>query len=419
MSVKIKRLLLLYAAAAFLALGAFAWAAESRLRDYRLAAGYSAAQAFEEAVRAVDGLSAALKMLGYVTDDALGKSLCSTAHAEALAAETALSVLPFSTQELEQLQGFLNRTGDYAGSLCALGEGELDDEHRGHLRELSRAAADFTESLRRMQGKLNEGSVLMDSRERRLQNIGEDGTPRLSALLLGYEGEFRAPEAFAYDGRYSPVEQPAPGGRSEAEGRAIAAAAAGVDERELKEEYRFEGPEGRRCYSAGGLLIGVSGRGLEYMAQSRLVSGGEIGEEKAREIAERFLKEQGYEELALCESAGNEAVAAFRYAPTTQGVPRRDDYISISVALDDGSIYAFDATRYRDEEAEPVWSTDEETARSVLPQGLSVLRSGRVILRSAGGKSRPCYEFDCADGEGTRVRIYVDAESGRQYKIEL
>ena len=106
MHVKFRRLIAIYAAAALISLGTMAWAAETRLNTYRRAAGYSAARAFEEAVTAAEGLSRSLRALDYVTDPALGKSLCADAQAQALAAETALSVLPFATEQLESLSGF-------------------------------------------------------------------------------------------------------------------------------------------------------------------------------------------------------------------------------------------------------------------------------------------------------------------------
>ncbi len=419
MSVKFRRLLVIYTLAALTALGACVRAAGERLEAYRLATGYSAARAFEEAVTSADALSDALKKLAFTNDPALGKSLCAEASADAQSAETALSVLPFSTQELEKLQGFFNRTGDYAASLCALTDERLSDEHRGHLRTLGEAAAGLAGELRTMQTRLHDGSVRMDSLEKQAENVGTDGeTPLLSALLLGCEKDFAAPEAFSYDGRFSPARAAEEGSLTEDEARELAAKAAGVEPRELREEYACEGTDGRRCYSAGGLLLGVSDRGLEFMAQSRLVSGGELGADEAREKAEAFLTRLGYEELILCAESGD-GVTVFHFAPTQDGVVRPDDALSVSVARDDGSIYAFDATRYSDAPLELRWSTDEQTARGTLPEGVEAQSARRVIRKGPGGASRACWELFCTDADGERARVYVDADTGRQWMIEL
>ena len=187
----------------------------------RLTAGYESARAFEAAVSAAEDLSATFKKLRYATDDALGKSLCARALADAESAETALSILPFETQELEKLQGFLGRAGDYAGSLCALTERSLPAEHREHLLAFGEAAADFAAHLQELQGKLHEGSVRMDTLEKPVRNVTDGDTELLSALLLGYEGSFSSPVEFAYEGRYSPAEVPAAGSLKEDEARAV------------------------------------------------------------------------------------------------------------------------------------------------------------------------------------------------------
>lgn len=419
MSVKVKRLIIIYTAAALVTLSAVAAVSHARLTDYRLAAQYSSERAFEAAVTAADGMSRALKKLSYATDDELGRSICSEAYANSLTAEAAISVLPFETVELEKLSGFINRAGDYTGSLCAQSQDELSTQQREQLRTMSDAAADLAKCLRELQGSLNDGSVMMDSREELLQNIGADNTEKISARLMNYENTLGPAEEFVYDGKYSPAKAKTAGDLNEDEARALAAKAAGVEERELKDEYSFEGSDGRRCYSYGELMLCVSSRGLESMAQSRLVSGGRIDSEKARGIAESFLKAQGYNDLTMDTRSGSDAIAMFRYVPTQDGAVRPDDYISISVALDDGSIYAFDATRYSAEKADVNWRTDEEAAADTLPEGISAESSRKVIIKSPGGNYLPCYELSCTDDEGAPVRVYVNAGDGKQCRIDL
>ena len=40
-----------------------------------------------------------------------------------------------------------------------------------------------------------------------------------------------------------------------------------------------------------------------------------------------------------------------------------------------------------------------------------------MILTSAGGRDRGCYEFIGSGQGGERVSIYVDAETGEEYRI--
>ena len=420
MSKKAQRLLIVYALAALGALGALSFAAEKRLVYYRREADIGASRAFEEAVDAARSLSLSLGKLAYVTDDALGRSLCARAAADAGRAEAAISVLPFSTQELEQTQGWLNRAGDYAMSLVSKAGEALDETERGHLRELEKGAADFAELLTQLQGALHDGSVALDRREKPLRNTGADETPKLSARLLDYEAGLDAPTAFVYEGRYSPRESPAPGTLSPEQGRALAARALGVEERELLEEAAAEGPDGRRSYSARGALVGVSSRGLEFLAQPRLIGEAVISLEQARTKAAAFLGRMGWEALSLCAEGEDGPVARFSFAPTRDGAPCIDDALQVAVALDDGSVCALDATKLREPDREALdWSVGEETARATLPPGLEAEAVRRVVRRSPGGRSLACWELRCTGEQGEELRFYVDAADGRQLDIEL
>ena len=418
-SAKFKRLVVIYSLAAIAALGGVAAVYSARLEYYRLAADYGSASALDETVSAVSELSGALKKLRFVTDDTLGRSICSKAYAEAMRAEAAMSVLPFSTHELEKLSAFLNVAGDYSASLVAQAEDELSTEQKQHVQQLSDAAADFAARLIQLQAEVNEGSLIMDSVERRRFELSQNGSGELfSARMLSYEEEFASPEEFVYEGKYSPQSEQEAGDLSEDEAKALAAQAAGVEARELKDEYSYEGTDGRRCYSAGELKLCVSSRGLESMSQSRLVSSAAMDEEQARSAAEEFLASLGYTDLALSSENFNGNLADFRFAPEQDGAIRRDDYISISVALDDGSIYSYDATRYSDAKVELLWNVDEKTARAALPEGAELQSTKKVIIKSPGGNYLACWELICAFEDGESMCVYVDAESGKQCKIE-
>ena len=155
------------------------------------------------------------------------------------------------------------------------------------------------------------------------------------------------------------------------------------------------------------------------MGQSRLVSETKLTMDEAQKAAEEFLARMGFEETARYAAQERGSIAAFVYAPTQDDVMRPDDALNISVALDDGSIYAFDATRWSPEPVELIWNVSEAEALSTLPEGVSGEFARRLILKSPGGSYRPCWEILCTGKEGERALVYVDAETGRQRKIEL
>ena len=191
---KAKVLLISYLTVGMLALSLYTWAGQRGLGWYRRTEGYSAGLSFEETVRSVQALALALNKSAYVTDSAMGARVCAEAYARASAAQAAMSVLPFSTQELEQLSGFLNLAGDYAASLCGQQEA-LSEAQKRDLAQLAQLATGFSEQLIELRQALNDGALRMDSREQRLRNVGltEEEDP-LSARLLALEAEFQPPE---------------------------------------------------------------------------------------------------------------------------------------------------------------------------------------------------------------------------------
>lgn len=420
MSKKLKIVLATYVSAAVIVLGLCTWVEHNSLADYRLAAKYSSGRAFEETVGAVDGLSRALEKSVYATDGGMCSRICSEAYANALAAETAMSTLPFSTQELEQIAAFLNVAGDYAYTLSRqTSQDGFTQEQIETLTEMSGTAAALAESLRSLQGSVNGGDVIMDSREARLMNVGlDDEAEKLSARLLQYEAEFQPMAEFVYDGKFSPQDEEESLGRlDEQEMLSMAAEFAGVTQEELKKEYDYQGEDGRSSYSARGITICVSPAGVESMSQSRLVGESALSLEEAEALAETFLKERGFEDLELDSAGINGAVAVMRFVKLENGAACLDDTLSISVALDDGSIYSFNAVNYSSGETGAEWTVDQEEAEQALPESLSVADSRKVILKSPGGQDLACYEFSCTDGEERQVVIYVDAATGKQCEI--
>ncbi len=421
MKKKGKILLGVYLCAALAALSFWAWTGHRGLADYRLAAEYSSGRAFEETLRSVKALSGALDKSVYAAGGSMCERLCSEAYANALAAETALATLPFSTEELEQLSGFLNVAGDYAYTLAyeAAEEG-FTEEQLKNLTDMAETASGFAGLLEQLQGGLGDGSVVMDSREVRLDNVDgqAEGTEMLSARLLAYEESFQPLAELHYDGLYGAEKKETRWTYTQDEMKRLAAEYAGVQPEELELRYEYEGDEGRVCYAAGDTLLCVSPAGVESMAQSRLVGDDLISDDEALEAAERFLTERGFEGLELLDSRISGAVALFRFAGTEGDAVCLDDWLSVAIALDDGSVYSFNASEYDPTPTGAEWTLTAEEAAEKLPKGLKLLESRKVLLRSAGEQDLPCYELRCAGGE-RQVLLYVDAADGRQRRIEL
>lgn len=417
---KIKQLLLIYTVTALAVLSVLSAVLYERLERYSRAALYSSGAAFETAVKAAEDMSAALKKSIYATDGSMCAGLCSEIYADALAAEASITALPFNTFELERVSAFVNTAGDYAYMLCSnVSDEGFTEEQAENLHSMAETAAELAGRLREMQRGMRDGTAVMDETQRHLYNVGEDGTPKLSEAMLEYEGNFPEAKPLRYDGRYTAEEEKDPGTLTAEDAEKLAAAAAGVEPRELKHEYEYESEDGLCCYSAGDMLIIVSGRGLESMSRTRLVTPGELSAEDASAAAEKFLKEQGFENMRLTQTQQSGGLIALKFAAEQEGALCEDNFVTVSVATDDGKIYSLNATKYSPDSVEVQWNISEETAREKLPEGIEVKDAEKVIIKSAGKLDVPCYKFSCKGENDTDVRIYVSADKGRQCRIEV
>ena len=415
---KTRILLASYLSVLVIALVLYAWAGQWGLGWYRRTASESASLAYEETVRSVQTLSSVLSQSPYAADSDMCDRICCEAYASAAAAEAALSTLPFSTWELEQLSAFLNTAGDYAHSLCGQGQPFTQRQQR-ELGQLSSAAGDFSSTLLELRQQLEDRELHMDSREKRLRNVGTETGPFLSGELKRYESGF-SPVELRYDGAYGAADGKKSGGLlTEGEMLAAAAAFAGVPEAELRLDYQTENGDGRRCYRTEDAWISVGRGGVESFSRSRLVPAAALTMDEAEKKAERFLRAQGYEELSLLERSQSACLALFSYVREQDGVLCPEDPLRLAIALDDGSLYSFDATRYDPEPIAVSWAVEEEEAREALPSALSEASCARMILRSPGGDPVPCYVFSARDEDGRAVEIAVSAESGKQFRIRV
>ena len=416
---KARLLLRIYSLALVVTLSLYAWVSTHYLERWRATAAHSAALAFEETVRAAETMSEALEKSLYATDGAMCARVCSETYAACCAAGSAMATLPFDTQELEQLAGFLNQVGDYAYTLCReSAAGGFEPGQVETLRALSRRAEELLDTLEELRSGLNGGVLRMDSREKRLRNVGEAPGEALSARLLRYEADFASPGVLHYDGQYGKSEEPG-GYLTENEMQLTAARFLGAEPEELEKTFAYEGLEGRRCFRRGDSFLCVSRSGVESLSQTRLVSEPVLTEDEARAIAEGFLRERGYGELSLLEQRLSGAVLALRYARVEDAAVWLDNALSISVALDDGSIYSFNADSYSPGASGVRWTLPEEAAAEALPRDFRIAETRRVITTSAGGRRTGCYEFLGRGRNGEQVSICVSGEDGKECRITV
>ena len=179
--------------------------------------------------------------------------------------------------------------------------------------------------------------------------------------------------------------------------------------------YVFEHDGGRISVTKrGGVVLAANGECPE--------GGGRLGADEARRAGEEFIASRLEGEFTLIELT--EAAGGFKlvFVPLENGVLLLPDRVSLTVGAAAGEVCEYDAADYVMRHCErgalaPELSR-EEAAAAVNPE-LSVEAARLALLSSDGGDETLCWEFNCLDGAGERVYVFVDAKMGREVKIEL
>lgn len=408
-----------FGAAAIVALSLFSAVCWGHLLAYRRQTAVDADRAFEETVGALDDLSAALEKSRYAADGPMCARVCAEIYADAGRASTALAALPFSTVEMEQLKRFISLSGDYAYTLCReAAERGFTEEERANMAALSDTASALSGELDAMHGDLRDGVLTMDTREKQVANILDAAPSFLSERLGDYARDFPEPQALSYHGQYSAREETPAEAPEEAWAREQAAALLGCAPEEPEIAGQYENGA-RLLLSYGSRTVTVSAAGVEGLRDARLVSESSISPEQALAAAEEALAALGYEGLHWEQKQRVGNVLSLTGSAETDGVTGLDREISVSVALDDGSLCALDLSAAAGEGAQSDWLYDEQAARAAVPAALHFKRLRRVTLAGPDGQSIACYELQCLDDQARPVSIFLNADTGKQEEIRI
>ena len=367
-------LIITYLAAAIVALGAYTAVHFGMEGSYRRTAEYGYAHAFEEVVGSVSALSDSLHRASYASGAELSGQLCADIYGSCLAAEMTMAVLPFSTQELEQTAAFIGIAGDYArGSLRTSAQSGFDDAARRNFASLYKTAAALALELSELRDDINDGNVLLDEPE-----------------------------------------------NAQSEAKAIAAEFFGLDEEKLEAEYSAE--NGTVCFAFDGGSVCVDAEGNVLSLSTERSVAGDMESSELEAIARDFLAAHGFGEMYLASSERYGSVQTMKFECVENGVRCIDDSVRISVAGDYGDIYAFDAAAHIKNHGtypKAAAAVSEAAARAAIPETLSVSDAQLCYAPTEGRGAVLCYGFDCAGSGGERVFVLVDAQTGRQFDIEI
>lgn len=437
MSKKRKILMISYAAAAVVVLAGFSYAVYGAAGSYRMYNDTEYHRAMAQLVTSMEDLDSALQKGKYATGSVVTGKVCTQIYSSAQSAGTALSILPIDQYELEEVAAFISQVEDYAGAkVSAAADGTaFDDADRETAGELAEITGQLTESLSGMYQDLSSGAMTIRGPQVRgiTANVSDETGPILEDRLYELAGQFPEVPELVYDGKYSSdrteTYQALEGleAVTESEARAAARELLQLPEDALQSMGQSTGAVPCYYFTAeteqGTGTIAVTeagGKVLLYMSD-HIARDDTVPEEEARQTAEEFLRRAGYEGMTVYEEKREWGVLEVTYVYTADEIASLADTVKVAVSMDDGSILSLNASdflRYHTvHEAVQPGISQEDAARTALPEGLTVESVGLTYYTAESGKTDLCWRFRCRTEEGEICLVYADANTGKQMEI--
>lgn len=164
---------------------------------------------FSELTNALGDIHISLQKGLYAVSPSMLNSLAIDLFGKSIAAQMALSEIPFSNVDLEKTADYIARVGDYALSLSKRNFSKqiMTAEERKNLKALMKISEQLSQCLSGMQEQINAGKITLENFEaakKRLSETEDRSVPEyVSSDLQKMEIEFPELPSLIYDGPFS------------------------------------------------------------------------------------------------------------------------------------------------------------------------------------------------------------------------
>ena len=355
---------------------------------------------------------------------------------EANLAQTYLSMLPISTEELESTQKFLNQVSDYSYSLSRknINGEDLSEEDLDNLQKLHQYSIELNNSVNQIANDLNYGNLTWKDIS---HDENMDFAQQVSSNLdIGstFEQNMHNYSGLIYDGAYSEhlisKEKKGLVGDDISEQEAKEKILEFVDEENIKEisslglsqdaeipAYTFN----VKTNNEENIAISISKKGgfIIYMNYNRNVGDESINIEQASEIALNFLNEKGFIDMKQTYYLKNEGVLTINFAYSQNNVIMYPDLIKVKIALDNGQVLGIETTGYLNNHTKRDISNikiTKEQAKSKLNKKLNIQSELLAMIPTEWKSEILCYEFK-GKVDDTDYLVYINADTGEEQEI--
>lgn len=359
---------------------------------------------------------------------------------EANLAQSYLSQLPISSNELANTAKFLNQVSEYSYSLAtrSIEQDNLTQEELDNLKNLYDYSVELKNVLNQLAEDMNNGRISWKELMKDSDTEFAQQVDNLSAVSFSNIDEnFGEYAGLIYDGAYSEhienAEKKGLTGEEVDEEKAMQIAKEFIGEDKVKEiesnglikngnieVYDFiakiEDSSNENLF-----IISVSKKGGHVVLANynRDVNVEVISQDEANKIGQEFLTSRGIKNMKATYYLKQSGIVTINYAYEQNNVTIYSDLVKLKIALDNGEILGIETTGYLNNHEERNITTPKITideAQKNLNKKLEITSSGLAIIPTEWRTEVFCYEFKGKINE-TDFLVYINAETGAEENI--
>ncbi|MEA5039583.1 MAG: germination protein YpeB [Clostridiaceae bacterium] len=380
-------------------------------------------RALSRLLESVDNLDSALRKTACVPAGEMRSLLAAEIWRQCESAKAAMSVLPLSDTHLEKTEKYLAQAGDYAYYLLRQGVyGGTSENDVKNLATLATISAALVPQLSALKERADTGDAVFEAVIR-----GQSTATAATDAFVQTETSFPEYEGLSYDGPFSEhISQMKPkllDGLAECspeQARAVGSAL--LDTNDLQLQYEGDGEIPYYCFSAGDgrtLCITKVGGKLLALTDERQCGESVLTPDEAVKAGDEWLAAHGYDRMVSTYYTLSGGTANINYVSTQDDAVVYPDLITLSVALDDGSVMRADARGYlMNHIVRTAPSVDLSGSVPPEAEGMEVLSQRQAVIPTAGKNEVWCHEYLCQLAGG-KALIYVGCESGKVENVLL
>lgn len=357
------------------------------------------------------------------------KKLLSEIAQDSTLAESSISSLPISQNNLADSVKFINQMGGYTQTLAdSLTEGktiatrdiETLEKLHDSIIEMKVQINKFVEKLQQNYSILNQSLHLEGDFNNFTTDFSKIKSTDVDYPTMIYDGPFSDSQldktVKGLNGEIIDKER----GKIEVEkcfkNYASVTYSGEVNSRFETWTYHVENTDSQTLYvqvsKIGGHIITVSGQGSMGSEKN-------ITENDAKKISLDFANENGIENPEIVWQEEVDGKIYLNIAPTQNSIVLYPDLVKVKVDMGSGNVIGYDATGYFMNHVPRKLTKIAHSAeqyKSILPKSADIIQSRLVLAPLDYGREVICFEYEC-DYNGAKYYFYINADTGKEENI--